>query len=187
VKQRIVETTVTYLAVSGPPAHLPPMPLSPRLALMRAENIPLHYYRYLYRAVGAEWLWFERLLFDDEALSAKVHKSGVEVFVLYANGSPSGYYELDFSKPECANLVYFGITPEWTGMKIGPWFLGCAVNEAFSRGVKQLTVNTCTLDHPAALPLYQRLGFSPVRREQRRMSVPETIQIPSHIAARISP
>jgi hypothetical protein len=25
-----------------------------------------------------------------------------------------------------------------------------------------VTVQTCTLDHPAALPLYQKLGFSPV-------------------------
>jgi GNAT superfamily N-acetyltransferase len=182
----IVETTVTYLEMPAPPAHLPPMPLSPRLALMKSENIPLHYYRYLYSAVGASWLWFERLLLDDETLSAKVHRAAVEVFVLYANGSPGGYYELDFSKPKRANLVYFGLMPEWTGMKIGPWLLGCAVGEAFSRGVEQLAVNTCTLDHPAALPLYQRLGFRPVRREQRRLAVPENIAIPGHIAARIS-
>jgi GNAT superfamily N-acetyltransferase len=187
MSRSIVDTTVTYLAMSAPPAHLPPMPLSLRLALMRAENIPLHYYRYLYSSVGANWLWFDRLLLDDEALSAKVHRAGVEVFVLYANGSPGGYYELDFSKPRRANLVYFGLMPEWTGMKIGPWLLGSAVSEAFSRGVEELTVNTCTLDHPAALPLYQRLGFNPVKREKRRLTVPKDVRIPGHIAARISP
>jgi hypothetical protein len=28
-----------------------------------------------------------------------------------------------------------------------------------SRAAPRLTVNTCTLDHPRALPLYLRMGF----------------------------
>ncbi len=116
----IVETVVTYLVMPAPPRTLPPMPAGPKLALMKAENIPLHYYRYLYSAVGVNWLWFERLLHDDETLSKKVHRDGVEIFVLYANGSPAGYYELDFSDPRRTNLVYFGLMPEWTGRRIGP-------------------------------------------------------------------
>ena len=32
-------------------------------------------------------------------------------------------------------------------------------------GVRRMTVNTNSLDHPRALPLYQRAGFEPVRRE----------------------
>lgn len=183
----VVETVVTYLAMPAPPRVLPPMPAGPKLALMKAENIPLHYYRYLYSAVGVNWLWFERLLHDDETLSQKVHGEGVEIYVLYANGAPAGYYELDFRKGDKVNLVYFGLMPEWIGRKVGPWLLGSAVAEGFSRGASELTVNTCTLDHPAALPLYQRLGFKPVAREERRLSVPANIQIPSHIAARVAP
>jgi hypothetical protein len=34
-----------------------------------------------------------------------------------------------------------------------------------------MTVNTCTLDHPRALPAYQSWGFHPVRREERRRRV----------------
>ena len=33
--------------------------------------------------------------------------------------------------------------------------------------VEKMTINTCTLDHPAALPLYQKMGFAPVRRQER--------------------
>jgi GNAT superfamily N-acetyltransferase len=183
----LVETVVTYLAMPAPPRNLPPMPVGPRLAMMKAERIPLHYYRYLYSAVGVNWLWFERLLLDDQALSLKVHRQSVEIFVLYANGSPAGYYELDFGKPEKTNLVYFGLMPEWTGQKIGPWLLGSAVADGFARGAKEMTVNTCTLDHPAALPLYQRLGFRPVAQERRLLRVPEHIPIPRHIAARKAP
>lgn len=183
---RTVDTVVTYLAMPAATRAMPPKPVGPMLALMKVENIPLHYYRYLYGAVGLSWLWFERLLLDDKALAAKVHKAGVEIYVLYAEGAPAGYYELDFSERDKVNLVYFGLMKEWTGRKIGPWLLGSAISEAFSRGAKEITVNTCTLDHPAALPLYQRLGFRPVARENRRMTVPEHLPIPEHIAARMA-
>jgi GNAT superfamily N-acetyltransferase len=169
------------------PGHLPPMPTSPRLALMKAEKIPLHFYRYLYGAVGGSWLWIERLQISDEALAEKVHRDSVEIFVLYANGSPGGYYELDFADPKNTKLVYFGLMPEWTGMRIGPWLLGTAISEAFSRGAAEILVNTCTLDHPAALPLYQRLGFRPLRREERRLRIPAEIGLPGHIPARLAP
>jgi hypothetical protein len=42
-----------------------------------------------------------------------------------------------------------------------------------------VTVQTCTLDHPAALPLYQKLGFSPVGQKKenvRPMSFEERAQ-----------
>jgi GNAT superfamily N-acetyltransferase len=184
---RTVDTVITYLAMSEPPRQLPPMPVGPKLALMKVENIPTHYYRYLYSTVGGPWLWFERLLLPDEALSERIHRDSVEILVLYANGAPAGYYELDFERAEQTKLVYFGLTPEWTARKLGPWLLGSAASAAFSRGAKELIVNTCTLDHPAALPLYQRLGFRPVRRENRTLTVPAHIAIPSHIEARIAP
>ncbi len=187
MSERTVETTITYLRMTAPPAAFPPLPTAPRLALMKAERIPLHFYRYLYGAVGGNWLWVERLALSDDALARKVHAEGVEISVLYANGAPGGYYELDFTHPERTNLVYFGLMAEWTGMKIGPWLLGCAIRDAFSRGAAEATVNTCTLDHPAALPLYQRLGFQPVRREARRLSVPGLVTLPGHIAAAIAP
>jgi GNAT superfamily N-acetyltransferase len=184
---RIVETTITYLSMAAQPGRLPPMPASPRLALMKTDNIPLHFYRYLYSQVGGNWLWVERLQLEDEALARKIHRSGIEISVLYANGSPAGYFELDFRNAEKTNLAYFGLMQEWTGFRIGPWLLGSAIIAAFSRGAPEVTVNTCTLDHPAALPLYQKLGFRPVRRETRQLTVPAQIPIPRHIAARIAP
>jgi GNAT superfamily N-acetyltransferase len=187
MSDKTIETIVTYLVLTAPPKVLPPMPVGARFALMKVENIPLHYYRYLYAAVGTSWLWFERLALSDEDLSARIHRAGVEVFVLYANGAPAGYYELDFSDAQETKLVYFGLMPEWTGRRIGPWLLGSAIAEGLSRKAERITVNTCTLDHPAALPLYQRLGFKPVAREERRLTIPPHLAIPGHIAAPITP
>ena len=187
MKTRTVDTVVTYLSMRKRPAHLPPMPSTPRLALMRADRIPLHFYRYLYREVGGSWLWVERLELSDEALAERVHRPGIEIFVLYANGAPAGYFELDFADSKNTRLAYFGLMAEWTGMRIGPWLLGSAISEALSRGAEEIQVNTCTLDHPAALPLYQRLGFRPIRRENRRLVVPQDVSIPVHILARMGP
>ena len=184
---RTVETVVTYLAMQPPPRSLPPMPARPRLALMRAEQIPLHYYRYLYGTVGRPWLWIERLSMSDNALAARIHRDGVEIMIAYANGSPAGFFEIDFGQGTSTDLSYFGLVPDWIGHKIGPWLLGAAVSAGLAHGAKRMTVNTCTMDHPAALPLYQRLGFVPVNQQRRRFSVPEGIEIPGHILAGSSP
>ena len=46
-------------------------------------------------------------------------------------------------------------------MGLGRWFLGAALEAAWAHEPQAVVVQTCTLDHPAALPLYQKLGFSP--------------------------
>jgi hypothetical protein len=43
---------------------------------------------------------------------------------------------------------------------------------AWAQPISKLLVNTCTLDHPRALPLYQRLGFTPYSREERFVELP---------------
>ena len=176
---RPVKTTVTYLEMTRPPATLPPRPVGSPLALMRADPVPLHFYRYLYETTGHEWAWVERLGLADEDLAVKVHKAGVEISVLYANGAPAGYFELDFAAIPLVDLVYFGLFPEWTGRGIGPWLLGFAISEAFARGAEKITLNTCTLDHPAALRAYQKAGFEPVGQEERELDVPESM-LPAH-------
>ena len=184
---RAVETVVTYLEANRPPSNPPPQPSGVALALMKAERIPLHFYRYLYNEVGRHWLWVERRALPDDRLAALLHKEGVEVSILYGDAAPAGFYEMDYSAGRNAELVYFGLFPEWTGRHIGPWLLATAMIQAFSRGIETMSVNTCTLDHPGALKLYQRLGFSPVRRETRDLWVPEGLPMPRHIAARFPP
>jgi GNAT superfamily N-acetyltransferase len=59
------------------------------------------------------------------------------------------------------------VTPEALGRGLGDWLLGTGVHMGWDAGVEAMTVNTCTLDHPRALPIYQKWGFEPVRREER--------------------
>jgi len=55
---------------------------------------------------------------------------------------------------------------------MGFFFLYHACMNAFAAPISRLTVNTCTLDHPRALPLYQRLGFTAYNREERFGELP---------------
>jgi len=41
------------------------------------------------------------------------------------------------------------------------------VREAWRHGPAKLVVDTCSLDHPRALAMYQRAGFVAVRQEAR--------------------
>src|SRR5690349_24487426 len=90
-----LDDVITYLEMQARPA-LPriPAPLA-KLALMRAEECTISFYRYLYETVGTPWLWYERRLLDDEALLAEIAKPTTEISVLYVSGVPAGYLELD--------------------------------------------------------------------------------------------
>lgn len=167
-----VPMTVTFLAMTSRPSALPPPVPKGKVALLRAENPPVHFYRYLYNCVGGPWLWVERRRMRDETLSTIIRHPQNALYVLYLNGCPAGMAELDLRKPDVAQLAYFGLFPEAIGRGLGYFFLYQMVVLAWSQPISKLTVNTCTLDHPRALPLYQRIGFVPCSREERYIELP---------------
>ena len=155
---------VTYLEMfERPPARPAPTPAG-KLALMRAEGCTVSFYRYLYETVGTPWLWFERRLMDDDALAVEIAKPTTEIFVLYAGGVPAGYFELDAAPRRETELCYFGLVPDCIGRGLGRFLLQAAIDRAWSRPLDRLWVHTCTFDHPRALPLYQRAGFTVYQR-----------------------
>lgn len=160
-----LEEIVTYLEMKAAPP-LPPAPRrSEKLALMRAENPTVSFYRYLYDAVGAPWLWHERRRMDDESLRAIIQDPLVEVYVLYVAGVPAGYAELDRRVEGEVELAYFGLMPEFIGRGLGGYLLRWVAAKAWKRGVHRVWVHTCNLDHPRAMSVYQRMGFVPYRQE----------------------
>lgn len=158
---RALETRVTFLQMFARPHNRLPAPADRRLMLMRAERPTVLFYRFLYEAVGKPWVWVNRRRQCDNELAAAIHQDGIEIYVLYVDGTPAGYAELDARNPSNIELAYFGLMPEFTGGGLGAFFLGEAIAIAWDKGPKRLHVQTCTLDHPRALPLYQRMGFEP--------------------------
>jgi hypothetical protein len=57
------------------------------------------------------------------------------------------------------------------------------VDEVWRHGAKGMTVNTCTADHPRALPNYFRAGFYVVRQVREVWAVPNylNMRIPSNL------
>ena len=171
-----VGVTVTFLRMDRPPvAPAPSLPVGFQLVRAQAPSVP--FYRYLYYTVGADYLWWLRRTSSDAELAALLSDRAVAIHVLYAKGEPAGFFELDARTWPDVNLSYFGLMPFMVGQGIGHAFLRCAVDEAWRRGARGMTVNTCTADHPRALPNYLRAGFHVTRRVREVWSIPDALKL----------
>jgi GNAT superfamily N-acetyltransferase len=170
----LIDDVITYLEMrERPTTPRISAPLA-KLALMRAENCTVSFYRYLYETVGTPWLWYQRRLLDDAALSAEIAKPTTEIFVLYVGGVPGGYFELDTAAPKETELCYFGLIPEFIGRGLGSFLLRAAIDQAWLRPIERLWVHTRSFDHPKALGHYQRAGFVVYARQPLRFEDPRT-------------
>ena len=159
-----VATIVTCLEMTAPPPPIAPVRSALKLERWTAP-VDLDRYRALFRAVGQPWLWRGRLVLDDAALAETLNAPTLELFVAARrDGTPQGLLELDFSAPGECELAYVGLVPELTGRGHGAWLMGHALKRAWKEGVSRVWVHTCDLDHPGALPFYQRHGFQPYER-----------------------
>jgi len=153
---------ITRLEMVAPPKASLPVPVNIQTAIMRAPGIPLAFYRYLYRQVGARWQWVDRLRMSDEELTATLHDKRNNISVLYVNGAPAGFYEYLCEDEDTIELSHFGLFEHALGLGIGKWFLLQALYAIWTLNPKKVTTTTNNLDHPRALQLYQMFGFSPV-------------------------
>ncbi|MEE8437991.1 MAG: GNAT family N-acetyltransferase [Micropepsaceae bacterium] len=175
-----VTATVTYLDMEAfPPGAPPPRPML-NSAILRAYDPPVHFYRYLYDAVGRDYLWTERRSWSDEELATHLMSDKLELYILHIAGVPAGFAELDFSEKKICQLAYFGLTPDFIGRRIGLWFLYQAIELAWARPITRLLVSTCTRDHRKALSTYQRAGFNVHARGEKTIAVPPDMKVPEH-------
>jgi GNAT superfamily N-acetyltransferase len=94
--------------------------------------------------------------------------------VLRVKGAVAGFFETDASHWPDVNLNYFGLMPGVIGRGLGRTLLDAAVDSVFlgSTGLRGMTVNTCSADHPRALPNYIAAGFREVRRVREAWDIP---------------
>ncbi len=157
--------TITYLEMQAKPRQPPrPQPLA-KVALLRAENCTVSFYRYLYNTVGEPWVWYVRRQWSDEQLRRHLARDDIDVFVLYLGGVPAGFFELERAAAGDTELCYFGLVPEFIGRRLGHYFLQAAVDIAWLGVTRRVWVHTSTFDHPRALGVYQRAGFRVYRRD----------------------
>lgn len=166
-----VGVVVTFLRMDERPA--PPSPGLPEgatVSLLRPCSVAQ--YRALYNTVGEDYVWWLRRTMPDGQLDTLLRDPRVEIHVLRHAGHTAGFYELDATNWPAMNLSYFGLMPGVVGQGLGIPFLRHAVDACWSRNPAAVTVNTCTADHPRALPNYIRCGFKPVREVRETWNVP---------------
>jgi GNAT superfamily N-acetyltransferase len=177
-----VTVTVTFLRMDrAPPGPSAGLPTDCQVVRIAAPTVG--FYRYLYDTVGADYVWWLRRTMPDAELGQLLRDPLVSIHVLYNGGEPAGFFELDARGGPDINLSYFGLMPHAIGTGVGYPFLRHAVDAAWREGPRGMTVNTCTADHPRALPTYLRAGFRTVRQVRELWSVPLRLgmRIPEHL------
>ncbi len=163
----LLDVTVYYLEMLAHQQREVPAPRSG----LTVEHVPspsVPYYRTLYNAVGQEYHWLSRRKMSDEQLAGIIGDPRVELHVLSVEGNAAGFAELDRRQPDDIELVQFGLMKDYIGQGLGKWFLQWTIDRAWSYGPRRLWLHTCTLDHPHALPNYQKAGFQLFKQEAIR-------------------
>ena len=173
-------TTVTYLEMVSYPKHLiltKPEKLNAEIKLVVEPTVD--FYRYLYNTVREKWTWIERRLLDDSNLQKLIRSSNVEIYILYVDDNVAGFGEIGWdTASNGSEIKYFGLMPEYIGKRLGPYFLNNIINIAWGRNPVRLRVNTCDLDHPSALRVYQKSGFNILEEIVEKLPDPTTVGLP---------
>ena len=154
-----VGAVVTFLEMTERPRPQP-APDAP-LQLVRWREVDPAKYRTLFERVGGRWLWYSRLAMDNSTLLASV---GEVHAVVDRRRVEVGMVELDFRQAGECLIRFLGLVPELAGRGHGKWLFAQTLALAWRAEVRRVHVNTCSLDHPAALPSYVKAGFTPNRR-----------------------
>ena len=179
-----VETEVVYLEMTAPPSPVATAPAVTGIEIHHARRPTTSFYRYLYDTVGAPWLWTERRLLDDRLLRAILDDPAVEVNVLWVEGVPAGYAEIDRRQWPEVELAYFGLAPSFIGRGLGGHLLSFAIGQVWRQQPSRFWVHSCDLDHPAALGVYQNAGFRIYARGRDRVRRLPGMALPDHWQAR---
>jgi GNAT superfamily N-acetyltransferase len=179
-----VAVDVTFLRMDRRPAG-PAPPLPGDSVVVPVPCCSVAFYRYLYDTVGGPWLWWLRRTVPEAELAQHLAQPSVAIRVLYRCGEPAGFYELEGRPDRSVNIAYFGLMPWMIGQGAGRAFLGHAVATAWDAGAEALTVNTCTADHPRALPNYVACGFTRLRTLREVWPIPARLglAVPAHLRA----
>ncbi len=160
IKPGHLGAVVTYLEMTERPQTPSPAPAAP-FRLERWDSADIGRYRRLFEKIGAPWLWYSRLAMDDATLAASMAEVHA---VVDGEGDEVGLLELDFQKPAECLIKVLALVPELSGRGHGPWLFAETMELAWRPDVRRVSVNTCTLDHPAALRAYVKAGFKAWKR-----------------------
>lgn len=126
-----------------------------------------------YCDIGNEFYWTDRASWSTQQWQDALDRPGAELWVLKVDDDEAGFFLLTQPAPRTREIEYFGLFSWYAGQGLGGHLLTCAVERAWDTGADRVIVNTCTLDHPGALPNYLARGFEVVRTRTEWRELPE--------------
>lgn len=168
----LVTVTTTYLELLKQEQFRPAWSDAEGVMIVEARAPLPAFYRFLYGTAGGEYYWTDRLSWSDERLHTYLASPDVTLLVLYVDGTPAGYVELNRASAEPGTEVaYFGLFKPFHGRGLGKQLLSAGVQRAFDDGAERVWVHTCTLDGPHALANYQARGFAIYKTTQHEQAI----------------
>lgn len=165
-------TSVTYLQQTAAEQLRP----ADRVKLTISRVFPAEpaFNEQLYREVGGDWNWTDRLHWTQGRWNSYCSDPCVTTLRASLGGEVVGYAELRMRpcRPADAGamgladdgvaveIVYFGLLPDFAGRGLGGWFLSEVCRFAWDvPGCLRVWLHTCDNDSPAAIPNYLARGF----------------------------
>ena len=150
------EVTQWSLEITDPGRlRVPSRPAARSFRLVRAHEPGAS--ERLYRAVGKDWHWTDRLGWTGARWEA--WEQVVETWLAVADGEIAGYVELDPTQGGSCEIAYFGLLPAFHGLGLGGHLLAAGIRRGFTHAPR-VWVHTCSLDSPLALANYEARGMS---------------------------
>ena len=170
--RRILNYTVSYLSLEIENVNFfEDAPSDHAICFQQAIAPNSSYFLYLYKEVGRKYEWTDWLRSEKKVLERFLTDENVFLYSLILQGEPKGFFVLDSRRLPVCDLAYFGLFDDVTGKGLGKVMMNRVFEAVIAQGnVKKLTVNTNTLDHRSALPLYQKAGFKIYKTESHKRS-----------------
>jgi len=140
--------------------------LEKNLVIKKEININNDLSKFLYKEIGKDYNWKDRLYWSDNDWIRLISNPNYELYIILKNKDLVGYYELISDEYRNFEIAYFGILKQYFGKKIGGHLLCHAIENSFRKGAKRVWVHTCTLDHPNALKNYMSRGMKIFKSEE---------------------
>lgn len=163
-----MQATRTYLELKTPGQFVPGFGDFSDIVITHVRQPTPELYRECYRTVGEAYHWRDRWDWTDQQIRAHLAQPEITLHVArYRDGGAlAGWYELRRVREDrSVEIAYFGLCPDAIGHGFGKHLLSCAVRDAWALAPARVWLHTCTLDHPHALPNYERRGFVAYKTE----------------------
>ena len=140
-----------------------------KISLLNPPDFQIN--KFLYKQVGKNHRWIDRLAWSDNQWMNYVNSSKVKTYILTEKDELVGYFEQIFYEAEKdSEIAYFGVLEEYIGQRYGGYLLSEAIKMSFENGSKRVWVHTCSLDHKLALQNYKARGMKVFKSENLKIS-----------------